>query len=288
VHVIALLAVLALVLSASGALAQPADSYITEVVTVPSGELKLRAVLGRPRGDGPFPAYIQNHGSMTVEEASRNPWSRITRDSLSDTLVHNGYVVLILARRGYKGSDGVALTYSQNHTSGGRSDRRASDVMRGAEEEAGDVIAALDYLSTLPYVDKERVGVGGVSLGGLVSIMAAVRDPRFKALISMAGGYRQLGPGGVDEAWGPLQGVWESAARRLQIPVLILWAKNDMVLDRDVGRELEKDLLLAGKRVEMTVYPEFEQNGHFLFSRPDGYPRFVPDAVRFLDKNLKR
>jgi dienelactone hydrolase len=286
--VIALLVGLALLLVSPAAIAQPVDSYITEVVTVPSEDLKLRAVLGRPRGDGPFPAYIQNHGSMTVEEANRNPWSRITRDSLSDTLARNGYVVLVLARRGYKGSEGVAMTYSQHQTSGGRSGRRASDVMRGAEEEAGDVIAALDYLSSLPYVDKERIGVGGVSLGGLVSIMAAARDPRFKALISMAGGYRQLGSGSVDEAWAPLQGVWENAARRLHIPVLILWSKNDMVLDRDVGRELEKDLRLAGKRVEMTVYPEFEQNGHFLFSRPEGYPLFVPDAMRFLDRNLKR
>ena len=285
---IALLAGLALLLATPAAIAQPVDSYLTEMVTVPSGGLKLRAVLGRPQGDGPFPAYIQNHGSMTVEEANRNPWSRITRDSLSDTLARNGYVVLVLARRGYKGSEGVAMTYSQNQTSGGRSGRRASDVMRGAEEETGDVIAALDYLSTLPYVDKERIGVGGVSLGGLVSIMAAARDPRFKALISMAGGYRQLGPASVDEAWAPLQGVWENAARRLHIPVLILWSKNDMVLDRDVGRELEKDLRLAGKRVEMTVYPEFEQNGHFLFSRPEGYPLFVPDAMRFLDRNLKR
>jgi dienelactone hydrolase len=286
--VIALLVGLALLLVSPAAIAQPVDSYITEVVTVPSEDLKLRAVLGRPRGDGPFPAYIQNHGSMTVEEANRNPWSRITRDSLSDTLARNGYVVLVLARRGYKGSEGVAMTYSQHQTSGGRSGRRASDVMREAEEEAGDVIAALDYLSSLPYVDKERIGVGGVSLGGLVSIMAAARDPRFKALISMAGGYRQLGSGSVDEAWAPLQGVWENAARRLHIPVLILWSKNDMVLDRDVGRELEKDLRLAGKRVEMTVYPEFEQNGHFLFSRPEGYPLFVPDAMRFLDRNLKR
>jgi dienelactone hydrolase len=282
-----LAAVVLLLATATSALAQPAEPYITEVVTVPSGNLRLRGVIGRPRGDGPYPAYIQNHGSMTVEEAGRNPWTRITRDSLSDTLARNGYVVLLLARRGYKGSEGVALTYSQNQTSGGRSGRRAVDVMRGAEEEAGDVIAGLDYLSTLPYVDKERVGVGGVSLGGLVSVMAAARDSRFKALISMAGGYRQLAHGG-DEAWGPLQGVWESAARRIQVPVLILWAKNDMVLDRDVGRELEKDLRLAGKRVEMTVYPEFEQNGHYIFSRPEGYPYFVPDAMRFLDRHLKR
>jgi dienelactone hydrolase len=269
-------------------LAQPSDAYITEVVTIPSGGLKLRAVLGRPRGDGPFPAYIQNHGSMTIQEASRNPWTSITKDSLSDTLARNGYVVLLLARRGYKGSEGTASTYSQNRTSGYYSGRRAVDVMRGAEEEMGDVIAALDYLLTLPYVDREHVGVGGHSLGGLVSVMAAARDSRFKALISMAGGYRQDGQGGVDEAWGPLQGIWEDAARRLQVPVLILWAKNDMLLERDVGRELEKDLKVAGKRVEMTVYPDFQQNGHFLFSRVEGYPLFVPDAMRFLDRNLKR
>jgi dienelactone hydrolase len=268
--------------------AQVSETYLTEVVTIPSGGLKLRGLLARPIGDGPFPVYIQNHGSMTIEEARRSPWTSIARDSLSDTLARNGYVVLLLARRGYKGSEGTASTYTQNETSLSDRDRSAADVIRGAEEETADVIAALDYLSGLPYVDKERVGVGGVSLGGLVSVMAAARDPRFKALISMAGGYRQGSYRGGDEAWGPLQGVWEESARRIHVPVLILWSKNDMILERDVGRELEKDLRLAGKRVEMTVYPEFQQNGHYLFSRPEGYPLFVPDAMRFLDRHLKR
>ena len=46
------------------AAAQASDAYLTEVVTIPSGGLKLRGLLGRPPGDGPFPVYIQNHGSM--------------------------------------------------------------------------------------------------------------------------------------------------------------------------------------------------------------------------------
>jgi len=70
--------------------------------------------------------------------------------------------------------------------------------------------------------------------------------------------------------------------------VLILSSKNDMILEVDDGRELEKDLRRAGKRVEMTVYPAFQQNGHYLFSRAEGYPVFVPDAMRFLDQTLKR
>jgi dienelactone hydrolase len=35
----------------------------------------------------------------------------------------------------------------------------------------------------LQDVDRERIAVGGVSLGGLISVMAAGRDPRFRALV---------------------------------------------------------------------------------------------------------
>jgi dienelactone hydrolase len=275
-----------LLLCASGTSAQ--TPYTTEVVSLPSGMLKLRGLVGRPDGPGPLPAYISNHGSMTAQEASRPPRTQITKGSLPDTLARRGFVVLVLARRGYMGSEGTATTYSQGHGSGGYSGRRASDVMRGAEEEASDVVAALEYLQTLPSVDPERISVGGVSLGGLVSIMAASRDARFKAVISMAGGYRQGGQGGVDEAWPLVQGVWKSSAQKVRAPVLILWSKNDMIIDEDEGRQLEKELRHMGKSVEMKVYPAFRDNGHFLFSRAEGYPVYIPDAVSFLEAHLKR
>ncbi|PYM49415.1 MAG: hypothetical protein DME16_09225 [Candidatus Rokuibacteriota bacterium] len=277
-----------LLLCASGSSAQTAAPYATEVVSLPSGALRLRALVGRPDGPGPFPAYISNHGSMTTQEASRPPRTQITKGSLPDTLARRGFVVLVLARRGYMGSEGTATTYSQGHGSGGYSGRRASDVMRGAEEEAGDVVAALEYLQTLPSVDPERISVGGVSLGGLVSIMAASRDARFKAVISMAGGYRQGGQGGVDEAWPLVQGVWKNGAQKIRAPVLILWSKNDMIIDEDEGRQLEKELRRTGKSVEMKVYPAFRDNGHFLFSRAEGYPVYIPDAVSFLETHLMR
>src|SRR5262245_29610445 len=167
--------------------ARPGEGYVTEVVTIPSGDVKLRALLGRPEGAGPFPAYIQNHGSMTFMQAHGAPWpTSIAEGSLPDALARDGYVVLVLYRRGPKGSGGTTSTYSGIMTSSGHNDRIASDIMRGAEAETGDVIAALDYLRGQPYVDRDRVAVGGHSLGGFVSVMAATRDPRFAALISMA------------------------------------------------------------------------------------------------------
>jgi len=277
-----------LLLCASGSSAQTAAPYATEVVSLPSGALRLRALVGRPEGPGPFPAYISNHGSMTTQEASRPPRTQITKGSLPDTLARRGFVVLVLARRGYMGSEGTATTCSQGNGAGGYSGRRASDVMCGAEEEAGDVVAALEYLQTLPSVDPERISVGGVSLGGLVSIMAASRDARFKAVISMAGGYRQGGQGGVDEAWPLVQGVWKNGAQKIRAPVLILWSKNDMIIDEGEGRQLEKELRRTGKSVEMKVYPAFRDNGHFLFSRAEGYPVYIPDAVSFLETHLMR
>lgn len=279
---------LVLCASSSPALAEtPTKSYVTEQVSFLSGTLRIRALLGRPKGSGPFPAYISNHGSMTIQEAAHGPWTFITKGSLSDVLARQGYVVLVVARRGYRGSEGTTTTYSTDFTSRAEG-KRAVDVIRGAEAETEDILAALEYLTGLPYVDRERIAVGGVSLGGLVSVMAAAREPRFRALVSMAGGYRQTErAGGADEAWPLIQETWGKSAPKINAPTLILWSKNDLKVEVDVGRELERELRKAGKNVEMKVYPAFADNGHFIFSRKEGYPIFVPDTVRFLDTHLK-
>ena len=52
------------------ALADAAEPYTEEAISFPSGDLTLRAVLGRPHGDGPFAAYVHVHGSVTPEAAS--------------------------------------------------------------------------------------------------------------------------------------------------------------------------------------------------------------------------
>ena len=123
---------------------------------------------------------------MTLQDAGKGLWRFITPGSLSDTLARKGYVVLLVARRGYRGSEGTTTTYSTNLTSR-MEGKSAAEVMRGAGLEADDVIAALEYLLALPYVDKERVAVGGVSLGGLVSVMAVAGELRVKALVAWRG-----------------------------------------------------------------------------------------------------
>ena len=87
---------------------------------------------------------------MTFEQAHAGPWpTSITVGSLSDTLARDGYVVLVLYRRGHKGSEGLTSTYSQTLAIG-TPIRSAAEIMHGAEAETGDVIAALDYLRKQP------------------------------------------------------------------------------------------------------------------------------------------
>lgn len=45
-----------------------------------------------------------------------------------------------------------------------------------------DVYSAVDYLTTLPYVDAERLGAPGICAGGGIAVKAASVDRRVKAV----------------------------------------------------------------------------------------------------------
>ena len=121
-----------------------------------------------------------------------------------------------------------------------------------------------------------------------MSVLAGARDPKLRAVISLAGGFawREATRGETSTPF--VDNAWKESARTMTAPVLILWSKNDTNLEVDVGRDLEKRLRAAGKRVEMIVYPPHGQNGHFIFNRADGTSVFSADLLRFLNDNMAR
>src|SRR5713226_7036648 len=72
-----------------------------ETVEIHNGSVTLHALLWRPRGRGPFPAVLLNHGSgRTREELERlGPYER-QADILGPVFARDGYVFLFLFRRG--------------------------------------------------------------------------------------------------------------------------------------------------------------------------------------------
>ncbi len=106
-----------------------------------------------------------------------------------------------------------------------------------------ELMAAADYLESLPYVDKTRVGAAGASFGGFMVNWIAGHTNRFKVLVSHDGVYDQRSMyGSTEELWFPeweFKGVpWEhpelyekwspsNFARNIQTPMLIVQGELD-------------------------------------------------------------
>lgn len=50
------------------------------------------------------------------------------------------------------------------------------------QAEQDDIKAAIDFLSSLPEIDKKRIGLAGYSFGGMVALPMALSDSRVKGL----------------------------------------------------------------------------------------------------------
>jgi carboxymethylenebutenolidase len=156
-----------LVLAAVSCIAAAADreaSFRSETVVVHSGTLKLRAALWRPRGPGPFPAVLFNHGRgrpIGTPAGQQDQRNRVREPTiLGPAFAGHGYVFLYLFRRGAGLSAGEG-------TAGG--DLMDKEVRRHGQEgrnriqlelleidEMSDAIAGLEFLRAHPEVDPRR------------------------------------------------------------------------------------------------------------------------------------
>lgn len=133
-----------------------ADAYTRHEVTYRSGDLTVSGVLLRPRGRGPFPGIVLNHGYI-------EPSIYVTGQGLAreqDWLARAGFVVLHTDYRGHAASD------------------PASDLDR--ETRLGytrDALNAVRALKREPYVDADRMAMLGRSMGGGVTLNALVARP---------------------------------------------------------------------------------------------------------------
>ncbi len=123
-----------------------------------SGELRLKAWTNRPADDKrKHPAVLYLHGGFSFDESDWEQ-SKPYRDA--------GFVVLTPLLRGENGQPG-AFSYFY--------------------DEVDDVLAAADYLAGLPYVDAGRLFVAGHSVGGTMTLLAALTSGRFRAAAASSG-----------------------------------------------------------------------------------------------------
>jgi pimeloyl-ACP methyl ester carboxylesterase len=128
-------------------------------IEFPSGDSEIvRGALFEP-GDGrPHPAIIFAHGFLSRREEFGD---------YPEKFCARGYVALAIDFRGHGASAGMRGLISQ--------ERMVEDLRRG-----------LDFIDTLPNVDKNRIALFGHSLGGGGVICAAAQDARARAVVASA------------------------------------------------------------------------------------------------------
>jgi dienelactone hydrolase len=223
-----------------GAVAQSADYRI--------GGANPEALLGRPNGNGPFPAVVHNHGvgvdTVGYQKAVRRGYDL---PGICKELSADGFLTFVPIRHGGPG-------------------------LRNLPPHKAQVLEAIDYVKRLPDVDPSRIALTGNSRGGLLTLLVGVEQPDLKALVIMAPA--EIGRN-LSNALAKISA--------LNTPVLLLVEKSDEAEFQNNFDALDSALREHKKDVKSIRYDR--GGGHNLFHTA-GY--YLQDVKAFLQEKLNK
>ena len=225
--------------------ADPVPVAAPDTVSFPSGPLSLRGIVYRPRGAGPFPAVLFNHGSgrdYTKEVAAVGPM-----------YASHGFVFFAPSRRGQwlSSNAGPYIVDSLDAAErGGGAEARARALVGLLDgPHLDDVAAALSWLRRLSGVDAGRIVVSGNSFGGIMTVLAAERLDGLRAALDFAG---------AAQTWAStplLQARMKRAVAHSKVPMMFVQASNDY--DLAPSRSLAAEMATAGLVHELRIFPAY-------------------------------
>lgn len=255
------------------------DVFTRYYIDYPSDDLMITGVMQIPRGEGPFPVVILNHGYIPPARY----WSG------ADTWRAAEY----LSSRGY-------LTLSPDFRGWGQSDSGENYFRTGILIDALNLVGSI---ASIPQADPNRVGMWGHSMGGGAATKAITVDPRIKAAVLYApvsGDDTEViarwGSGGLRGGDGDLATAYRRTVRdrdflRLTSPnyhydgvtaaVQIHIGSADRVTPPDWAEAIRDALQAAGKEVDYFVYPG---QGHAF--QGEGWDLFIQRVADFFDRTL--
>ena len=134
----------------------------------------------RPVGDGPFPAIVNPHGHWTEGRLENTDACSVPARCI--TFARMGIVAFSYDMIG--NVDSLQFKHPWGIPNGEMSESRAAELkLWGVHPFALQLwssVRALDYLESLPYVDRDRLGCTGASGGGTQTFALTAIDPRIK------------------------------------------------------------------------------------------------------------
>ena len=189
----------------------------------------LRGILLKPRGQGPFPAVILSHGGFQ---------NALTMVPAATEMVTWGLVA-------------IATNYTHATDTGAPLGSPGKEGDRGADQS--NILRArkvLEILSSLGYVDMNRVAAHGFSNGGFVTTATLATYPSaFRVASHAAAGVQDPASGSPESA--PSQ----SVAAGVRTPYDLHHGDADATNPLSSDQRLAAILTAAGVPYELWVYP---------------------------------
>lgn len=149
------------------------DMQYPEFLSIPAEDgFLMPAQILKPKDFNPttrYPVILQVYGGPSAPTVS-NSWNSWTY--FDQVLLHNGFLVMRVDNRS---ATGISKDL-ENSVQG----------QLYSDSELNDLVAAVRWLKTQPYVNPERVGIWGWSGGGTYTLLAMTRSTEFKAGIAVA------------------------------------------------------------------------------------------------------
>ena len=155
-----------------GSLRTLAVTFPSPVETIIPENNTVHAEYFQPAGPGPFPGVVVLHILGGEFPLSQTVASALARAQVAALFVKMPYY----GERRSKESPRRMIS---------RNPRETAESMRQA---VLDIRRAGAWLSARPEVDQERLGVTGISLGGIMSALSAAGEPRFRKVAIYLGG----------------------------------------------------------------------------------------------------
>ncbi len=144
------------------------ESYTRHYITYKSGELTISGIMNIPKGKGPFPLLVLNHGY--IDPAIYTNGRGLKREQ--DYLARQGYAV-------------VHSDY-RNHAESTKTESADLSFRFGYTDDVINAILAVQK-ANLPNIDAQNVGMLGHSMGGGVAQnVMVIRSDLVKAVVLFA------------------------------------------------------------------------------------------------------
>ena len=236
------------------------------MVDVPVKGGSFRAFRALPKGGVPQPGIIVIHEFHGLNDHIKDVTRRFARE---------GYVGL--------GVDLFSRAEDQPDPTDVQALFRRMQMLPD-DQAIEDLVAAENYLHSIPQVGARRVGAVGFCMGGLYAYLLGCADDMVRAVADFYGAI-------VYPTTSPLKPISPiEKADNLHCPLLGVFGAEDPVIPVEQVREFEDRLRALGKDFEIHVYPGC---GHAFFNdtretyRPEAAKDAWAKTLRFLAKYLR-